>query len=1184
MLIKDLFERDITRDINGVVKADQTDPKTIWQELEEFVVTKELDKEFRKFFDAYGKTGANGDIGVWVSGFFGSGKSHLIKILSYLLRDKPVEFEAKSKRPVEFLTGKIADAMLLGDIKRAVGTSADVILFNIDSKASHQSGRDAILQVFLKVLNEMQGYSPDHPHIAHMERYLASKGKLEGFHAAFREATGSEWVKERDAYQFVRDEVVNAFTSGTGQSKDSAERWIDNAESSFALTVENFAKWVKDYLDTKGPSHRLVFAVDEVGQFIGSDSHLMLSLQTITEELGTVCKGRAWVVVTAQEDIDSVVGEVTKAKSNDFSKIQGRFKSRLTLSSSNVDEVIQSRLLAKDEAVKPELEKLFSEKGDIIRSQLSFTNIGMTLKPYADAADFVNNYPFVPYQFLLLQKIFEAIRRHGIGGRHLSRGERSLLDAFQTAAKGIANQAVGVLVPLYRFYPAIESFLDTAVTMTIEQSSKRDLEPFDIELLKVLFLIRYVDEVKGNVDNLVTLCTDEIDADRLVLRRKIEASLARLEKETLIARNGDLYSFLTNEEQDIKNEIKSVELAGGEESKLLGQILFGDVIKGPFKHRYSANKKDLTYLPICDGHPVGNRTEGALQVLVVSPLDDDYAFYTDEKSKLESGADQGQVLIKLPDVDMLGREIITFKKTEKYINQKSDPTLSETTKRVLRQFADENRERRTRLVTLLSDLFASARYYVAGQMFAPKSGNASGALEEALEYLIKNTFTKMGLIKRLHTEPLKEIQAILRINDIGQLNLNLNAPDSNTGALADLRQYIELAAKTSKQIVLFDMIEGRFASRPYGWPPLETALLVAQMLVLGEISLVMDGATIPLERAYEPLTTPAKQRKITVHPRRTSDPKAIQNARNLGKELFAEMGSDGEEALFVFLRKKLTGWQSSLNGWKGLADTANYPGSGDIGDGLALIKPLVNEEESVKFIERFCASKNDLLNLRDSFHDLDQFYTHQRPTWEKLRSAYNRFSLNRLDLDRDTKAAAALKRMHDILVAPAPYSLIKEVDGLIQTVDAVNKTLVSARRAEAVTAVEKQATAIRAELDASKADAALRTTCLSPVEKLAEQVKQTESLAHMAQAEVEAQWLFDRAVSQINEWLVQQQTQQPKGDEPPKSAPKPIQILKPVDLMPQAYIESDEDIDAFLAKLRNALRAAVSENKRVQIR
>ncbi len=163
----------------------------------------------------------------------------------------------------------------------------------------------------------------------------------------------------------------------------------------------------------------------------------MLNLQTITEDLGTMCGGRAWVVVTSQEDIDAVLGDLRSTKSHDFSKIQGRFKTRLSLSSANVDEVIQERLLAKvdDEQVKDWLEDTFKEKGDILRNQLSFHNVGMTFKQYKDADDFCRNYPFAPYQFQLLQKIFEAIRKAGATGLHLSRGERSILDAFQSAAQ-----------------------------------------------------------------------------------------------------------------------------------------------------------------------------------------------------------------------------------------------------------------------------------------------------------------------------------------------------------------------------------------------------------------------------------------------------------------------------------------------------------------------------------------------------------------------------------------------------------------------------------------------------------------------------------------------------------------------------------------------------------------------------
>ncbi len=373
MLIRDLFQKDIARPINGVVKADQLDDDSIWQELDEYVITRELDRHLRGFFDAYlaATRGAEdpsvaGRIGVWVSGFFGSGKSHFIKILSYLLENREVTASGVAKRAVEFLDSKIVDPMLLADIQKAVRNGTDVVLFNIDSKANPQDGRGAILAVFLRVFNEMLGFSGDHPHIARMERYLVSQGKLGQFHQAFKAAKGSAWVVERDAYDFNQAELIAALSQALGQSEEASRQWLERAETSFPLTPENFARWVKEYLDSCGPDHRIIFLADEIGQFIGSDTHLMLSLQTIVEDLGTVCGGRAWVVVTSQENIEAVLGEVKASKANDFSKIQGRFKTRLSLSSANTDEVIQARLLTKTGAAKEELEAVYAIKGDIL--------------------------------------------------------------------------------------------------------------------------------------------------------------------------------------------------------------------------------------------------------------------------------------------------------------------------------------------------------------------------------------------------------------------------------------------------------------------------------------------------------------------------------------------------------------------------------------------------------------------------------------------------------------------------------------------------------------------------------------------------------------------------------------------------------------------------------------------------
>ena len=1189
MRIENLFQKDISRPINGVVKADQLDESSVWQELEEFVVTKELDQHLRRFFSSYceamDKTGdpdVAGKIGVWVSGFFGSGKSHFIKVLSYLLNNKSHTHDGQTRQAVEFFDLKIKDAMLLGDIKRAVASHTDVILFNIDSKADNRAGRDAILAVFLKVLNELAGYSGDHPHIAHMERYLEGKGRLEVFHDAYRTLTRTDWIDERDAYAFNRDEVIKALAHSLRRSEQSCEKWMDGAEGNFALTIENFCQWVQDYLDGRGKDHRIVFLVDEVGQFIGTDTHLMLNLQTITEELGTVCKGRAWVVVTSQEDIDAVLGEIQGTRANDFSKIQGRFRTRLSLSSANVDEVIQERLLAKREEVRAGLEAEYARQGDILKNQLSFRDAGMTFPQFRDADDFVRDYPFAPHQFKLLQKIFESIRKAGATGLHLAQGERSLLDAFQHAGKSVSHMEVGILVPLHRFYPSIESFLDTTVKRTIDQArDNASLEDFDTRLLEVLFLIRYVDEVKGNVDNLVTLCLDQIDADRLALRKTIEASLQRLERETLVNRSGDTYFFLTSEERDINREIKNVELGSAEEAQLVGELVFDDVLKGHRKHRFSANKMDFSLNRICDAHPVGNRTEGALIVSIMTPLADDYESYQDGRCVLESSREDGQVLIRLRDDESLGRELRTLLRTEKYIRTKDDGTLPPTTKRIHRDLADENRIRRDDLIRLLGEMLADASYFVAGQRPEVSASAPQIALSEAMEYLIQNTFNEMSYLKTLCDDPLKEIQAVLRSNDIGQYNLGMDMPESNPQATEDLRDYIELCKKTNRQIVLGTITE-RYAKRPYGWPEFEVILLLARLIMAGEVQCVLGGAAIPKDKLYEALTSKRKWRNITIVQRATTRPEDVQKARELGLEVFSEMGPESEDALFEFLKGRLEDWREKLSQYRALADTGSYPGSAEIADSLSLLKTLIAPEDSNRFLAQVNEHESDLRDLAERFHDLDHFYEHQRPMWDKLRTASGRFKLNQMELDRDDSAGPALRRMSEILSVPNPYGLLKEAEGLIRTVREVNEELLSERRTRALATISEQTASVSAEVSTAGGDESLKTTCLTPLEDLAKQVSTHESLAHIGQAEAEAVRLKDEALDQVERYL-ERKAEEGKAVQD-KPVVKPRRVVSPGKLVKSSYLESQDDVNTFLDDLRQELTDALAKNERIEIR
>ena len=155
MLIKDMFAKPIDRDIRGVVKVGQDDVSIVKNELEEYVVTQEMQKHFRDFFASYVKSinGYTDKMGVWISGFFGSGKSHFLKILSYLLENR----EVGGKRAIDYFIedGKIKDPAIIANIELASSVSTDAILFNIDSESetSGKKNKDSILNVFLKVFN-----------------------------------------------------------------------------------------------------------------------------------------------------------------------------------------------------------------------------------------------------------------------------------------------------------------------------------------------------------------------------------------------------------------------------------------------------------------------------------------------------------------------------------------------------------------------------------------------------------------------------------------------------------------------------------------------------------------------------------------------------------------------------------------------------------------------------------------------------------------------------------------------------------------------------------------------------------------------------------------------------------------------------------------------------------------------
>ncbi|WP_040325304.1 BREX system P-loop protein BrxC [Aurantimonas manganoxydans] len=1203
MNIADLFVRPIDRQINGVIKADQDDAKSVWQELDEYVITQELDRYMREFLSAYlapETLSRSGDAacrnGVWVSGFFGSGKSHFIKIISYLLENRSVEQDGVSKTALDFFRTKIVDPMFAADIEKATRIPTDVVLFNVDSKASSNDER-AILQVFIRVFNEKLGYCADFPYIADMERFLERKGKYEAFKAAFEKETGSPWIEERSAVRFHEDALIGAIAEVLGKPRTEAGEWLDKYEKDFQPTPENFAHWVAEYLDRQGPDHRIVFLADEIGGFIGRNGKMMLNLQTITENLGTVCKGGAWVVVTSQANIEAILGEMRSTVEEDFSKIQGRFKARLSLSGSHADEVIQRRLLGKTEPAKDELKTNFGMNGEILRHQVTFRDNRMTLRSFDGEDDFVRHYPFIPYQFQLVQKIFDASRTHGMTGAHLAKGERSMLDAFQTAAVYSASKPVGALIPLHFFYPAIESFLEDIVRRAINGvRTNPSLEPFDSEVLKTLFLIRYVDEISGNVDNLVTLFLDRIDADRVALRKAIEASLRRLESETLISRNGENFFFLTDEERDIGKEIKAIRLNPGEETSLLGNLIFDDTLQSVDRglFTYKPIKSNLDVMRFVDDAPRSALKDKAIPLKIVTPLADNYEDFADATVTMRS---HDEVLVVLGNEKDLARDVYDYLKVEKYATQKMDGTQSESVKRIVRARQHENTERRKRLHQTIEALIRDARIYVNGRRLDPKATTADAIVVEALDYYIANTFKKIGLLVHLSEDPIRDAKVILATSDD---TLDLKDEDPNKAALDEVLDHVGLIEKQSKQPILFDIAE-HFNKRPYGWGLRETALLVVKLFRRGSADLLMNSERLDRSQLASEIEGQNKWRKIVIQRRKMLDETTLHSARQLAKDIFGRMPGVGEDAIAEDIRLNLTNWQDNLKSWGALADDGEFPGKSAIAEIEGIIAPIMQKRGSYELIEAFVTAKADLTGLFEDYEDLSDFHSSQRPAWDLMRKAVMDFAVNEKEIEKDEAAAKALTSIKDILALEAPYSRIQDASALIATVTEANRILLEKRRNHAYGIVDPLIAKIKAELDDVSSGSDLRNRSLHPIQTIRKRIETSPSISAIFMAQTEAREAYDDAFEMIGNSVmkVAEPVRQPetvgggpeggvpygKLPEPPVVVFKPKRVIQPASLVSaDGYLESQAQVDDFIDRLRSRLSEAVSKNERIEIR
>lgn len=949
MLLKSIFENPVDRKIEGVIKAD--DISSLGTELQEYVLTKEVEKRLEEFLDAYNNyAGVNG---VWISGFFGSGKSHLLKMLAFLLEGKEIN---GSDALNVFLTKCQGNALLRGNLQKAAAIPSKSILFNIDQKADiiSKDEVDALLAVFVKVFNEASGYYGKHGHIAQFERQLDERGLYDRFQQEYQTVAGKPWERGREQALLESSNIAAAYASVTGDDAQLARGILDRYRQEYRVSIEDFAREVKAFIDRQEPNFRLNFFVDEVGQYIANNVKLMTNLQTIAESLATKCQGQAWVIVTAQEDMDTVIGEMGEKQGNDFSKIQDRFSTRMKLTSRDVAEVIQKRLLTKNQEARNLLSEVYGQQSNNFKTLFDFADGSASYRNFQDLGHFIDCYPFIPYQFSLFQSAIQSLSSHNaFEGKYNSVGERSMLGVFQEVVTQLGDRPPGELATFDRMFEGISTALKQAIQSSILRAENNLDDLFAVRLLKTLFLVKYIKEFKATARNLRVLLLERFDQDLTELGERVQEGLNLLEQETYIQRNGEVYEYLTEEEKDIEREIKNTAIENDKLLEELNTIIFDRVIKTK-KIRYGENAQDYSFFKKLDNRSFGREYE--LAINIITPLNDKS---DNEPALLMESMGRDELLVILPTDTRFLADLLMYKKTEKYYQQNFSSTQQETVKRILSEKIYQNNDRYTELQERARTLLGKAKLFIGGTAIEIGSEDAPSRITSGFHALIVKIYPNLRMLRGIAYKE-EMISSCLQHSGHTLLGNDATALDESE---QEMLSFILGNQRRGVRTTVSGLIE-RFERKPYGWDYAAILCHVAKLRARDKIEIRSESNLL------EDVTEIARTlRNSHLHANIILEPQVEFTASQIRalKEFYADFfdcpcSATEAKAIAKEAREKFQDLKRELTDLSESED--RYPFLQALRPAIATVEDICTKSPDW-YLKDLCGQEDELLNLKE---------------------------------------------------------------------------------------------------------------------------------------------------------------------------------------------------------------------------
>lgn len=587
MKLKELYNKPIDRAVNPAVSATKFDPETERIEIQEYVFTDEIMNGLFRILDAIKNNQPYDHVGIWIDGYYGSGKSHFLKYLDYCIT--PSTREDALSRLLEAI--KAIDPLddkhyLSFDYEQMVSianwlerATIDTCIFNLETSYDNSTDKKkAFLHVFWNEFNGKRGFNKFNITLAqNLEKPLEEKGVFEAFKQRIAEE-GGDWNDPGMAADLIDNEldwVLDiAKELAPTLSVDSIRERIIKRDTN--MSIDRFGLELASYLKDKGDDYRLIFLADEVSQFINKERDRYLNLQEIITKLSEACDNKVWVACTAQQDLSEIMDDCHIAEEKDKEgKIKGRFEVKVSLKGTQPEVITQKRILDKKEEVKDTLASLYNKYKAGFDLQFKLPN---SYSSYDSQDDFIDYYPFVPYQFKLIMQVFNSFLNLGYVAKEVKGNERSIIKVIHSTAKANADAELGKFISFDELYNNMfeeglqargQKAVDNALRMArTYQTDKPEKTRLAVRVANVLFMICNISQTDqllfpATVDNVTSLLVNNMDTPRLTIKNEVEKIVEFLCDNNIIRREQgkqgapDTFMFYSEEEMKVAQLIKN---------------------------------------------------------------------------------------------------------------------------------------------------------------------------------------------------------------------------------------------------------------------------------------------------------------------------------------------------------------------------------------------------------------------------------------------------------------------------------------------------------------------------------------------------------------------------------------------------------------------------------------------------